>query len=235
MSEQATSLDNFDFGDLKPIPITEQAGTFEGDEPTYTPGGRANCPKCGKELNVTQQGKLRSHTCVNDVPRTRGSKPKGKKGVPQIGPNSKKLMVAAIAGTTEWGVSRGVGRYVPCPPEAVPSRIAEPDIMVTPLVEALWPALPAGLRQTIDTLADNTDLVLCALAWADYFRELRKWARVEHKAVLAARGTQEPASQYPPPFEPVNDTQEGGDFDGNLSRRADGIDFGGAEPFRPVD
>lgn len=188
-----------------------------------TPGSKAACPECGKVLSVTQKGELRSHKCVNDIP-TGGGKSGSRRSAKLPPKKVRDLGVAAMAGGVEWGTAHYVGRYVPCHPSVVPVDMGDDvDIMCGPVIDLLWPALPKGAQKVITAIADETDLILCALAWADYFRNIRQWAKSQHKAVLQARkeGANSGGIQGPP-------TESGG---GTGER----VDLGEVVPFRPAE
>lgn len=233
-----------EFEDLVPTPVPESevdtTGPATMDDlpslgPTLVPGTRAPCPVCAKELTVMKGGGFRQHTCdPSQKPKNVPAAAINKGG---MSANARKFMVAGVAGTAQWGTAQAVSRYVPCPPQAVPAQIpdANREIMVGPLVDSLWPALPESLKTTLEHLADNTDLILCALAWSDYFSAIRKWARQEHKNLADVRERMEATHGVAPPQAP-SQTHKGTDAtmevdSGNVSGDA----FGGFQPFSPAE
>lgn len=164
---------------------TESTSTTEAPDgtPRFEPGTRADCPDCGKNLSVTATGALRSHVCTTDV-NTRKSPAKSGKRRKAVPKSVMELGVPAIAGAVEWGNEFALGRILPgveVPDEII--TIPDPEDMVGPLLTLLWPTLPAGAQKAIEAIADESDLIVCALAWMDYYRNLTQWTRAQQRRV----------------------------------------------------
>lgn len=170
--------------------IVEGAGDLNANDVRLTPGTRANCPKCGKDCHVTQEGKLRYHKCERGASSTRSRSGPGRKSrsVPAA---VRDLAVDGIASGVEWSVSGAVSRYVPCPAKLVPARLPDADAMVSPLIDLLWPELPKSLQRTIASIAEHADLIDCAVLWAKYATQMKEWAQTAHEKVAEYEAEQE--------------------------------------------
>jgi hypothetical protein len=137
--------------------------------------GKGACPDCGKLLTITAAGELRKHKCVNDVPTTRnaqGSKAKR----PRTPSTVRNLGVALIGAGVEYTTAASVSRWVECTPAEVPADLGDDaDIMIGPILDAIWPRLPKRGQQIIKSLADESDLIMCGMAWWDWGKALKQW------------------------------------------------------------
>lgn len=184
MTDAAINWAGMPVTEVESIDDTEPLGN--GGQPAprsggLEPGSRVDCPDCGKNLTVTAAGEIRKHKCVAELGSTRsaGSRKRKSSRAPAA---VRTLAIGAIDAGVSYGVSQAIGRYVPCDPNEVPNPGKDDaDERIGPLVDLLWPAIPAQAQQVISRIADESDLILCALAWADYFTTLRKWAREEHE------------------------------------------------------
>jgi hypothetical protein len=85
--------------------------------------------------------------------------------------------------------------------------------MVGPILDAIWPRLPKQAQRTIKIIADESDLLLAAMAWWEYGTGLKKWA--ESKKVLT-ESTATPSRGYqdePVSFTSNGDGSTGGPFE----------------------
>jgi hypothetical protein len=168
-------------GHEEPVPVED-----EGIQ--YTPGSQVQCPKCDRTVKVTQAGKLYSHTCrkVEAPPRKVASQTEREKrrgAAPSRAVREKCVLV--LTGAIESGAELAISRYVPCPGSAVPSEISEPEDMVGPLVDLLWPLLPKGAQRAVSLIADESDLIVMAIAWWEWGKTLQQWAVQQHARVIA--------------------------------------------------
>ena len=142
--------------------------------------GKAACPDCGKLLTITAAGELRKHKCVNDVPtggvgNGQGSHgPKAKR--PRTPSTVRNLGVALIGAGVEYGTAASMSRWVECHPSEVPADLGDDaEIMIGPILDAVWPRLPKRGQQIIKSLADESDLIIAAMAWYEWGKALREW------------------------------------------------------------
>lgn len=155
--------------------------------PIESSDGKVECPDCGGRYTLTKSGNIRSHNCggVRTVSRT-PSKTKRTKKSKNVPTNVYKLGSPAIASGVEFGARRVVASIVPCDPSIVPADIPDDDVhvMIDPLINLVWPAIPAKAQSIITSIVDQEDLILCVLAWAEYGSNLNKWAQNERQARL---------------------------------------------------
>lgn len=175
-----------DWSDLTSIGV-ESADPIDD----LTPGSKANCPDCGKLLTVTKAGTIRGHKCVNDVPDDPKSKSALNRNRKKTPAQVRRLSVALIASGIETGAAHMVGRYVPCDPAIVPVDLSDADVMVGPLVDMAWPQLPKRAQSVLKSIADESDLIVAALAWWEWGANLRKWARAQHAEHITAHATED--------------------------------------------
>lgn len=162
--------------------------------------GKGTCPDCNKLLTVTSEGVLRKHKCINDISTTDSSRtgPKGKRA--RTPASVRNLGVAVIAGGVEYGVAASVSRWAECPPREVPAELPDADVMIGPILDAIWPRMPKGAQKVIKVIADESDLLVAAMAWWEYGTKLKAWgeakkALVENEAT-PTRGYQDEPIQY---------------------------------------
>lgn len=151
------------------------------------PGSRQPCPDCGKVLTVTRLGALRSHKCVREIeggPIRRGRRGNGGGRRTAAPKGVYTLAVACGEGVTEYSASRYVARAAECDLN-VAKQITKlsnvdggSDALFGPLINAIWPELPKGAQKTLEAIADHSDLIACAFAWADYMALLRQGIEV---------------------------------------------------------
>lgn len=154
--------------------------------------GKAECPECGGRFTRKKDGGIRSHKCADgitsvDPVKSTGRTPRTKKGAP---PKVRQLGVATIAAGVEWVSATSVARYVPCEPGQVPAELPDADMMIGPVIDALWPQVPPGAQKAIIKIADNSDLIACLFAWVEYGRTLKSWANVQHATIEKAKESQ---------------------------------------------
>lgn len=143
---------------------------------------KVTCPECTGRYTLTKAGVIRSHNCngVKTVSRT-ASKGTGKRGKKASLPgNVKRVGTAAIASGIEYGVSHLVARTVPCEPGQVPAELPDADVMLGPILAFMWPQIPAKAQSVVSAICDQEDLILCALAWAEYGSKLSAWTKAAH-------------------------------------------------------
>jgi hypothetical protein len=185
-----------DFEGLEVTAVSDDV-VVENDTP-----GKGVCPDCGKLLTITSEGVLRKHKCVNDISTA------GKGGSHHAGARAKRartpssvrnLGVAVIAGGVEYAAAASVSRWVECPPSEVPSDLPDADVMIGPILDAIWPRMPKEAQRVIKVVADESDLLVAAMAWWEYGTGLRKWADskwvlVENEATPTRGYADEPVS-----------------------------------------
>lgn len=152
---------------------------------SYTPGDRVGCPACGKTVSVTGKGELRAHKCdpVNGpgasiVKAARsGSKRTVKRDAP---PNVRKWGVIGGAYATEYGAESYVAAVTGADRREIPedvTKLPDPDAMVGPLVDVLWPTIPASVQKYIEQLVNHDALIECGMHWWFYFKGLQAFGR----------------------------------------------------------
>lgn len=163
--------------DLLGEPIEDGSEESGSGSRTYEPGTMQACPTCGKTLKVRKNGTLGAHKC--EAPPTRGERLKNiVTGSRPVTPKKvRNFTIAVTASGVESGVAHILARPFSADPDDVPSDLPDPDGMIGPLIDTAWPQIPRGGQKFIETLADNSDLIACFLAWADYFQTLGKWTR----------------------------------------------------------
>lgn len=195
--------------------FTAQADRADAAMGDLTPGSKADCPDCGKTLTVTSKGVLRSHKCELEPNTTPTLKGTGKRGSKAPTTKVRNLGIAVISSTAEYSAQQLVGRYVPCDPNLVPADMGpNAAIMVGPIVDLLWPTIPKQTQKLIIKLAEESDLIACAIAWArwgkglqDFAIQGRKLAQEQEKANGSLSGTSTGrAGGRVIPFEPVTST-----------------------------
>lgn len=202
---------------------------------------RAECPDCGGDFKVNADGSIRSHKCngvrtinataTGDKPKTtrakRGSKGKAPSKVKTVGS-------AVIAAGVEAAARQVIARAVPCPPSAIPEEVVGvPDAMqmVGPLIDALWPQIPAGGQKLIANLADQEELILCVLEWVSWFKTLREWAEGAARIVAEAERQKTAATAATAPTVPTRPYGVPNEPTQSASQDIDPV-FG--QPFQPV-
>jgi hypothetical protein len=84
--------------------------------------------------------------------------------------------VALIGAGVEYTAAASVSRWVDCPPAIVPADLGDDaDIMIGPVLDAIWPRLPKRGQQIIKALADESDLIMAAMAWYEWGKALKAW------------------------------------------------------------
>lgn len=157
----------------------------EADGATFD--GKAPCPGCGKYLTVNADGSLnRRHKCtgITEVANSTGKRAPAKRSRKQAPATVRKLGVNATASLIEFSTSVSVARYVPCETEQVPAELPDPDVMIGPFIDLLWPSIPDGAQKFIKAIADQEDLIVAFFAWTEYIGTLRKFAIEARKLVL---------------------------------------------------
>jgi hypothetical protein len=93
------------------------------------------------------------------------------------------LSVAVIGAGVEYTAAASVSRWANCDPREVPADLGDDaSIMIGPILDAIWPRLPRRAQKMIKSLADESDLIMAAMAWYEYGNKLKKWgqARVDN-------------------------------------------------------
>jgi hypothetical protein len=142
--------------------------------------GKSVCPDCGKLLTVTAAGNIRKHKCVNDVSTgtTTHSGPTTRAARPRTPTSVRNLSVAVIASGVEYSAAASVSKWAGCKPSEVPADLGEnAGIMIGPILDAIWPRLPRRAQKVIKSLADESDLLVAAMAWWEYGTKLKKWGQ----------------------------------------------------------
>lgn len=195
------------------------------NEPTTGADNKTECPDCGGRYTVTKSGSIRSHNCngvrsVSTVTTKSTGKRKGKKNK-RVPATVLKIGSPAIASGVEFGVRQFTSRAVPCDPALVPASIPDDDlhVMIDPIITLLWPNIPARAQSVIESICDQEDLILCALAWMEYGQKLSTWTKQAHAAVLEQHKAQ------------VKDISNG--IQGARPESEYGISLDGVVPFRP--
>ena len=146
--------------------------------------GKSVCPDCGKLLTVTAAGTLRKHKCVNEVSTgNKGNAGNVRVGRPRTPTSVRNLSVAVIGAGVEYTAAASVSRWANCDPREVPADLGDDaGIMIGPILDAIWPRLPRRAQKMIKSLADESDLIMAAMAWYEYGNKLKKWgqARVDN-------------------------------------------------------
>jgi len=145
------------------------------------PDGKGVCPDCGKVLTITQAGKLRSHTCVNDVAQPRASRG-ATKGKGRIPASVRSLGVAGIAAGVEYASASAVVQRTKCPVETAEKVVdmgADADVMIGPFLDLLWPRIPKSAQKALTSLADEKLLIAAGFAWLTWGRNIKAFVDAE--------------------------------------------------------
>jgi hypothetical protein len=166
--------------------------SVENDTP-----GKAVCPDCDKLFTVTAAGEIRKHKCVNDINTGGSTASHGSKAKrPRTPLSVRNFGVAIIGAGVEYGAAATVAQWADCSPSEVPTDLGEnADIMIGPVLDALWPRLPKNAQRVIKNLADESDLLLSAMAWWEWGSTLKKWGD-NHIAATEAQKEQVPTRGY---------------------------------------
>lgn len=155
-----------------------------------TPGSKIVCPNgCGKIVSVTSKGTPRVHKCtpdLSDLPdgvnsavikavRTARAGSRKKKAEPPA--NVKKWGVLGLAAGAELGAEQYLKaatglKHIPDEVTALPN----PTAMCGPMVDAVWPMLPAAAQKQIASLLEHDDLIEACIHWYVYARTLQSFA-----------------------------------------------------------
>lgn len=166
--------------DFEGLEVTAVSDTVRAEQ---TPG-KETCPDCNKLLTVTAAGTIRKHKCVMDITTGGDSHKAGPKAKRARTPSSvRNLGVAVIAGAVEYGAAASVSRWADCTPKEVPAELPDADVMIGPILDAIWPRMPKEAQRAIKLIADESDLLVSAMAWYEYGSNLKKWA--DAKKVLS--------------------------------------------------
>lgn len=145
------------------------------------------CLECGKTLTINANGDIRAHKCVNDVassPKATVSNKRSKKMPPSV----KKLGVNLVASGVELGATTLVVKATELPSSQVEhvTELPDPNVMIGPFLEFLWPQMPKGAQRVLTSLADESDLILAAIAWWGYGSRLKRFT--QDNAVTTTKG-----------------------------------------------
>jgi hypothetical protein len=148
------------------------------DTPTQRgePGSQVECEVCGTSVRVRRDGELSKHKC----------EPKAQRGnrfdhLPTRGGKAPRKARDFVIGVAAWCVEEGSAHVLARPfdadPSDVPSELPDAAEMLGPPLDLVWPSIPDSAQKFIETLADNSDLISCALMWGDWMRTLNRWTR----------------------------------------------------------
>ena len=201
--------------------------------------GKAPCPDCGVYYKLNTDGTMRKHNCPgvitveSSVTATKGTPakrtPRGsKKPAPE---KVKQLGSGLIASGVEVGARQVFSRAVPCKPNQIPDEVVGiPDAMkmIGPLIDAVWPTMPAGAQKMAIAVADQEDLIICLLEWWEWFKTLRQWTEDAAKVVAQA-------NDFVAQTQPTLVTNGVGPNEPQTAPSASPVGpFAGAEPFSPA-
>lgn len=148
----------------------EQAQLQRGE-----PGSYVECEVCARRVRVRRDGTLSLHKC--EPKKERGNR---LTNLPAPKPAPKKVRDFSIA-VLSWGIEEGtahaLGRITGADPSDVPTELPDPDDMIGPPLDVIWPNIPDNAQAFIAMVADNSQLISCALAWGEWFSQLGKWTR----------------------------------------------------------
>jgi len=180
-----------DFEGIEVTAVSDEVSP-EGGTP-----GKAACPDCGKLLTITAAGELRKHKCVNDISTATPSHHKGATVKrPRTPSTVRNLGVALIGAGVEYTTAASVSRWVECKPVEVPADLGDDaDIMIGPILDAIWPRLPKRGQRIIKALADESDLIMAAMAWYEWGKNLKAWGD-NYIAVKVAQTEKVPTRGY---------------------------------------
>jgi len=209
-------MTDIDYEGLEVTAVNDEVAP-EGGTP-----GKAACPDCGKLLTITAAGELRKHKCVNDISTTRTGGALHKAGAvkrPRTPSSVRNLGVALIGAGVEYTAAASVSRWVECPASEVPSDLGDDaDIMIGPVLDAIWPRLPKRGQRIIKALADESDLIMAAMAWYEWGKALKTWG----DRYIATKAASEKPTRG---FTDGITIQE--------SANGDGVTLGTLQPFTP--
>ena len=163
-----------DFDGLE-VSAIDSAVTVENTTP-----GKSVCPDCGKLLTITAAGIIRKHKCINDVSTggNVGHSSNARTVRPRTPSSVRNLSVAVIASGVEYTAAASVSRWANCQASEVPADLGDnAGIMIGPILDAIWPRLPRRAQKLIKSLADESDLLVSAMAWWEYGSALKKWGQ----------------------------------------------------------
>lgn len=139
------------------------------------PGSLVVCEICEKNVRVKRDGELSKHTCT-PVAR-RGNR---WDNLPAPKPAPKKVRdfsIAILAWTVEEGSAQVLSRATGVPAGEIPTELPDAEEMIGPPLDVLWPNIPDSAQAFISAIADNSLLISCALAWAEWVKNLTTWTR----------------------------------------------------------
>jgi hypothetical protein len=165
--------DPFELTGAVESPLSDTPQT-EGYEP---------CSECGKVLKLKADGTVRAHKCTatETVTSVATVKPKavrrGRKAMPD---QVRRLGVAAAGAGIEWSTEKYVTRITDLPVPTLDdgrklTELPDPDGMIGPFLNTLWPQIPAGGQKVIAEIAGHEDLIGAVFAWLAYMQQLRSY------------------------------------------------------------
>jgi hypothetical protein len=198
-----------DFDGIEVTAVSDEVSP-EGGTP-----GKGACPDCGKLLTITAAGELRKHKCVNDISTATPSHHKGAVKRPRTPSTVRNLGVALIGAGVEYTTAASVSRWVECKPAEVPADLGDDaDIMIGPILDAIWPRIPKEGQRVIKALADESDLILAAMAWYEYGKNLKAWGE-NYKATKEAQTEKVPTRSFQDGIQ-ISETSNGSGVTGPL-------------------
>ena len=177
------------------------------------PGSSVECETCGKTVRVRRDGFLTTHKC--EPKSQRGNRldhiPERKIVTPK---KVRDFGIALISYGVEEGSASVLARQYGVEPEEIPTELPDAEAMIGPILDIVWPSIPDQAQAFIGKLADNADIIDCALAWWDWMRTISKWSREQRRYQQRLMSEREAHAT----------SQPAGTFDG----------WGSVTPFRPA-
>jgi len=177
-SEQSPEVEFLEVPELTDEIIDSIERTEEPAEetPKYEPGTQQECPTCGKSVRVRKDGTLGLHKC--EPKPNRGERFLGISNTRPVTPKKvRQFSIAIVATGVESGTAYLLARPFGVEPEQVPTDLPDAEEMIGPLMDVVWPQIPKGAQNFLSTCADNSDLIACFLAWADWAKTLNSWVQ----------------------------------------------------------
>ena len=157
-----------------------QKETPHGNEIQYTPGDRVPCPECGKTVSVTKAGALRGHKCDATgsvlVKTARSGARKTAKATPV---NVKKWSIRGLTLLAEYSAESVIVSTTGADRKEIPDAVTalpNPDKMIGPVVDLIWPTIPPSVRNKIATLLEHDAMIEACMYWYMYSQTLKEWS-----------------------------------------------------------
>lgn len=201
-----------------PTVVELEEPTDAPESPRVRDDGKIECVDCGRYFTQKADGTVRSHKCEPGVEtatavarvKPRAVKRRGKKAAPV---EVRRWGVALGATAAESVSANIVARTIPCKSSDVPSQLPDPDAMIGPFLDYVWPQLPAKAQNVIGAVVEQEDLITAAFLWYEWWKKLDTWAE-EHKTTEPDKGADNEQTD-------------------RLTARQEYLPFGGIEGFIP--